>query len=616
MKRKNITYIVLICSMLFANGRLSAQEFLPEPDSSVNPCFSVEELQQLLHMPSSEVYDLLESKGYQMGYYSDKRESEFHDTVKQIELSYTRTIFNDTTDRRSAFWLYRSLDGLSNIISIERRPVKNCSLYGPLHQHDYVYDRQHSIFYGTATYRGSVEHYDVKYYEDSTVMRLTMRNISERDTFVSRQVSAKQALVSAGIARAKRRAADNDFTGALLVLDSLKGVYSPSNTAIETARGYIVKQKENYLYAQMITAANKNNDINQAIIYCDSLLRVDSQNDSLRYVRGLLVDRQRSKLPTYSQFAPVAFDSVKRRLEKVLNDEIYSFPSRSVQRMSLEFNIHTDNDNATRGNITLTSEASGRKVKMSIGERGNLLQAKVRVVTKSEFLHPIVRYGVNIETSEKIKGEVRWQSVERKVRDTCTLENVQLKPFVERVEERYFVTYDTVGLTFNDQGDEPVIKRRVRKPTRRIYTFEVVEKDCNGNRFTDVSLTDFKTSSAVAWVPSLIFPGVGTYNEGVHSSWALRTIPCYLFAAASVAGFMMADKYADVQPEDAVHFWENNKIDRAVGWGGAVFAGAIYINELSESIVYTFRNLNRSKQLRKDLRREAIQIQKENIRLK
>lgn len=597
-------------------GRLSAQVILPEEESSVDPCFSVEELQQLLHMASTEVYDLLDSKGYQMGFYSNKSESEYHDTVREIELSYTRTIFNDTTDRKSAVWLYRSLDGLSNMIAIERRPVRNCSLYGPLHQHDYVYDRERSIFYGTATYRGEVEHYDVKYYEDSTVMRLTMRNIGERDTFVSRQVAAKQALINAGIARAKRRASDNDFAGALVTLDSLKGIYPPLNNTIETARGYIVKQKENYLYAQMLNAVNKHNDVNQAILYCDSLLRVDGNNDSLRYVRSLLVNRQKSKLPAYSQFAPVNFDSVVGRLENILNTEIYSFPSKNVQRMSLDFNIHTDNDNASRGTITLTSEASGRKAKKAIGERLNLLQAKVRVVSRSELLHPIVCYGINVETSENIKGEIRWQTVQRRVKDSCTLENVQLKPYVNFIEERYFISYDTVGLTFNDNGDEPVIKRRVRKPTRRNYTFELVEKECNGNRFTDVELIDFKTSSAVSWVPSLIFPGVGTYNQGVHSSWGLRTIPFYMFAAASVAGFYMANRYANVDPDEAVHFWENNKIDRAVGWGGAVLAGSIYLNELGESITYMVRNFSRSKQLRKDLRREAIQIQKEDIKLR
>ncbi|MBR6291719.1 MAG: hypothetical protein IKR33_02850 [Bacteroidales bacterium] len=615
MNRKYILLLTLVCGMAM-NGPLAAQELLPEVDSTVNPCFTVEELESMIHMPSTGVYDLLDAKGYQMGFYSNKRESEWRDTVRYIELAYSRTIFNDTTDRKSALWLYRSQDGLSNIITLERRPVRGCSLYGPLHQHDYVYDREHSIFRGTATYKGEVEHYDVRYYEDSTVMRLTMRNIGERDTFVSRRIAAKQALIAAGIARANRSAGNNDFASALVTLDSLIDTYPPSNATIETARANVVRQKENYLYVQLINAVNKNNDIAGAIAYCDTLLRADSQNDSLRYIRGLLVDRQQSRIPRYSQFAPVVFDTIVSQLERIINTEIGTYPSYKMQRLNLDFTIHTTGENLSHGTLNLNTDITGRKAKKALAERGSLLQANVRLISKSDLLQPIVRYGINVETNEKLKGEIRWQTVKRRVKDTCNLENIQVKPYVDIIEERYFVSYDTVGVSFNDGGEEPVIKRRVRKPTRRIYNFEVVEKECNGNRFNDVTLTGFKTSSVLSWVPSLVIPGVGTHNQGLHSSWAARAIPFFLCAGISVAGFMMADKYAGTPADEAVHPWENRKVDLGVGIGGAVIAGTIYITELVEGIGNSIRNVNRSKQLRKDLRRDAITIQRENIRLR
>lgn len=614
--RKGILYAMMVCVMMLFGGNAVAQSDFPDPENANNPCFSVKEMEAMMHMTSGEVYDLLDAKGYTLGYFANKNEVVYRDTVQYIVLSYTCSIFNDTTDRQSAFWLYTSDDGLSNFIVFERQPVGACSLYGPLHKSLYVFDRERSMFHGTVSYRDTLEHYDVNYYEDSTLMRVKMFNIAERDSFVSRQVAAKQAVISAGLAFANRQAADNDFSGALMTLDSMKGIYPPSNATIENVRNRIIQQKDNYHYAIMAKAANKDNNLKVAIAYSDSLLLSDPDNDSLRYIRGILVDRQNGKLPKYSEFMPANFDSVLAQLESLINAEIDAYPSRKQTRLMLDFTVHTFTDNDTRGVVNIEGDQSGKKARQLYADRANKLQANLRVATRSPMLQPVTRYGLYIETSETLKAKVQWQSSEQKVKDTCTLENIRMRPYVNEIEERYFIKYDTILNGHGDSGKEPLVKRRPHKPTRRFYTFDVVEKECNGARFVDVSLTDFKTSSVLAWVPSLVIPGIGTSSLGVTSTWVSRAIPFFLFGGLSVAGFKLADKYQGTEPEDLTQPWKNAKIDKGVAWGCAAVAGTIYIYELAESISVCTKNLSKSKQLRNDLRRKAVNLQKENIRLR
>lgn len=616
MRQKYVCTMAMAFLMTLAGaGHLKAQGASSIAGESDNRgCIMVDELEQLLHMSYDDVYDLMEEKGYIVGLSS---QDIFRDTINYVVLTYQRFVFNDTANRQSSFWLYVSKDGLGNVVSLERRPVGPCSIVRSLINHAYSEDRERSMFYGSMPHNGRVDRIEVQYYEDyrdSTVMRITMRNLSERDTFVSREVARRQRIISDGIAAAKERAADNDFIGAAQMLDTLLGIYPPSDVTIETARGYILKQKENYLYANMLNAANKKGDMGQAIVYCDSLLRYESDNDSLQYVRGLMVERLKGKVASFAQFRPKIYDSLLHCTADIVNEEVNAFPSVQTQSMKLILNIHTTDENISRGSLTLTTPVKGRKAKKTLGERDMRLQTSMIRVSRSPLLQPVVCYGVNIETEERMEREIRWRTVERRVVDSCRSDNAVLAPFVEMVEDRYFVTHDTIYSA--GESLEPLVKNHVRKPTRRIYTFVSVEKDCGGERFTDVTLTGFKTSSVLAPVTSFFLPGYATYQQGVHSTWVGRTLSCYLLGGISYLAFQQSKKNADIDPTDATNPLQNHIVTQVAAYGCLTIASTIYITDLVQSISYATRNISRSKQLRKDLRKQAINIQTQDIRLR
>ena len=143
-----------------------------------------------------------------------------------------------------------------------------------------------------------------------------------------------------------------------------------------------------------------------------------------------------------------------------------------------------------------------------------------------------------------------------------------------------------------------------------------VEKDCGGERFTDVTLTGFKTSSVLAPVTSFFLPGYATYQQGVHSTWVGRTLSCYLLGGISYLAFQQSKKNADIDPTDATNPLQNHIVTQVAAYGCLTIASTIYITDLVQSISYATRNISRSKQLRKDLRKQAINIQTQDIRLR
>lgn len=616
--KKTILFVVLA---LFATTA-GAQDNSQGETEEVNPCFAVEDLERMLHLSFRDVYDILDAKGYQMGFFSDKANGEQNDTIDGVVLTYSRMAFNDIRDRKSAVWLYTSKDGLCNIVEWERYHPGNCSLFQPFHQHEYAYDRSTGIFHGSGIYNGQMEHYEVQYYEDSSVLHLTIKNIREIDTFVTKRREAREAGLLAQIDEARVMALTYRYLEALELLNSLEGNGARVDSAASAMRNYVVEQAEIYYFAKLNAVVNDNGDMATGVLCCDTLLMFTTAQDSVREIRSILQGQIDGEVNRYSVLCPNEYQQIVKRLEKLLNDELKQNALLEEQRLKMNFTFKTTFRNESSGSISVSLADRGeRPLGEPTGIRSRMLQQSINELAQSELIQPVRKYGVFLSTYDNLLADIRWRYYTREVLDECNATNQQLAAAVKYIDDHYFATYDTVRLSFSNSEDDIKVSGKVRKPTKRNYTFTITEKKMGDSYFTDISLTKFSTTGLLSWTPSLIIPGLGTKNQGLHSTVAARAVPFFLCAALAVTGFMWENTGGKQVPRPtfeeggATMPWHYKDVGYYLGYSTGSIAAAIYINELVEGIACSFRNLHRSKDLRKRLKKGPVVVQTEEIRL-
>lgn len=601
---------------------VGAQEDTVVQKAEVDPCFAVEDLEQMLHLSFRDVYDILDLKGYQMGFFSDKTNGEWYDTIDGVVLTYSRMAFNDIRDRRSAVWLYTSKDGLCNIVEWERNIPGNCSLFQPFHQRGYVYDRSSGIFHGSGIYNGEMEHYEVTYYEDTTVLHLTIKNIREIDTFVTKRREAREARLLSQVDEARVMALTYRYLPALEMLNNLKGNGARVDSAVASMYSYVVEQAEIYYFAKLNAVVNDNGDLGTGVLCCDTLLMFTTAQDSVREIRSILQGQLDGEVKQYSEYCPNEYRQIVKGIEKLINDELKQNAIPEEQRLKMNFTFQTTFRNESSGNISVVlADRSGRTQGETVGIRSRMLQQGINDLAKSDIIQPVRLHGVYLATRDHISADIRWHYYTLQVHDDCNASNKQLIPAVKFIDDRYFSTFDTVRTSFSQQDDDLKVHGRVRKPSKRDYTFSINEKKMGDTYYTDISLTKFETTGLLTWTPSLLIPGVGTKNLGVHSSVGARAIPFFLCAGLSALGFWWETTGSQgiarptFEEGGTSKPWEYKDVGYYLGYGTGAIAATIYINELVEGIVWSFRNLHRSKDLRKRLKKGPITVQTEEIRL-
>lgn len=564
---------------------------------------------------------MLDSKGYQMGFFFDKASGEYRDTIDAVVLTYSRMSFNDINDRKSALWLYTSQDGLSNIVEWERNQPGQCTLFPLFHQKGYVYDRSNGIFHGSGIFNGEMEHYEVKYYEDTTVLHLTMKNIREIDTFVAHRREAREATLLARVEDARLMTMTNQYLPALQMLDSLSGNGRRVDSAVNAMHSYVIDQAEIFYFAKLDMLVNNNSDLAMGIRCCDTLLLFTQWQDSVREIRNVLQHQLDGEIYRFSELHPQEYQEVVKRLEKLINDEVSKNVLNEEQRLKMNFTILTRKENESSGKITVGLTRGGyRPATESLGVVGGRLQRSLDELAHSDLIQPTRQHGVFVPTRDQLSADVRWHSYTIKVVDECDASNQQLSSAVKYVDDHWFSNFDTVRSSFT-QNAEVKVTGRVRKPTKRDYTFSVNEKRMGETFYTDIALTKFTTTGLLSWTPSILIPGLGTKKQGLYSTVSARAIPFFLCTALSITGFVWENnggkniERPTFAEGGASRPWHYKNMGYYLGYGAGAIAATIYINDLVEGISCSFRNLHRSKELRKRLKRGPIVVQTENIRL-
>lgn len=620
--KKLLYFTAMVALFTFAPSPCHAQKGKRVQKQTL-PCLTVEDMENMVHLSYDDIVDLLDTKGFIEGIGDD--EPSLFDTIDGVVMAYTLHTFNSKDSRYSGLQIYFSRNGLGNMIHMILKPVNNCSLYNEFTNREYsrIDDNlgsNESYLRGNKMWDTLLVRYELYYYEDEEEMRIRMRDERAVEEYVENEINRRKARVNSAIRLSATLAGEDRYVAAQQVLDSMMGVYAPLDSALMEQKRAVLHHYEYYFKMKLKEAVNVHMDANLGINYCDSLLSLNPDDDSIKSVRILLMAQSANNFQPYSRFDKETYDTVVSRLEHLINKDIMENKTEDLQRLTLNFTIHTGLTNESHGTVKLSSETYNRQLQSNFTARTNYLQSQVDLIASNPDILPVNRYGLNIVTDEKINADVKWRySRERATGKERASRGVVIPTiaFVDTINQRYFSRLDTV----TNRNGEAEVRTVLRKPTKTRYTFGVTNKTCNGIKYSDVSLLEFKTSSAVSWMPSLVIPGLGTYLQERRTSVANRAIPFFVFGAIAVAGFMWESnggkniERPDFGNVSTMRFWEYKNFGYIVGTGAAVIAGTIYLTDLIQAISTSVSNLKRSKRLREEVKRHPIELQMQNIQI-
>ena len=581
-----------------------------QSDEENTSCIGRRDLLQMVHAPVSDpnsttLMDLMDSKGYQLG--SDT--VFLHDTINGIILNYRCQIYYSYADGepRKAVYICESEEGLSNVIIYFTNLNKMCgaALTNEFYESGYMYDGRRNVYTGRDAFENHSGIYEAEYRKTGGQASLVMRYQDEIDDYVSREADLRRSHVYALIQIADSLAQKNLYSRAFFSIDTLIGYYRPMDGELGKKRTELENRQREYFYMHVVESVNTNRDFPAAVSWCDSLLGVDSENDSIKSIRQVLVDQTMDNYQRYSKLMPDVYDTVVSHLEELLNNEIEKNRTSRMQSLTYEFVFNTTQENLSHGNVTLDVERKFLQSRLRSFERASELQIQIDSLARWSIIKPIYRYGININTKERLAGQIEWQFGEVEVGGYLENENRGMKKYTDSIDWLYFRNADP------SSGG----KTRMKLPYSRDYTFGITRKHYKDSVYIDVSLMDFKTSTPLSWMPSLLIPGLGTEMQGYTSSVSARSIPFFLFGGLSVVGFVLKsqDYIRTDWSESGGEFWHYKNFDNILAYGGGIIAGSIYITDLVQSIKATVVNMSRSKKLREDLRKREISVRKDRI---
>lgn len=619
---------LLLLTFLFAVSQLSFAQTSKSKSSkkksktTVNPCFSLPELQSLMHKDPLEVSDIVSKKGYSISVGDVCFDTIVDDLTNSVYfLKYKKVPFLDNNNSNSGITVYFSEDSLDNIVLFTRCPAGKCTVDPmSLAEDGYDYNPETGVVRVLLDYKksGTPDTLEYSFSIDSNCFKLRLQNISDIGTYLNNQRNRIRVDVSRRLEYCKNLVDLGNYSAAIVLLESLKGRYRPLDDSIAASQNDAVARFDKYWFSELERAANVNDNVQLAIDICDTLLLYSDFKDSVANIRSVLAARLSGGAEKFSDVFPSEFDSILSDIELLVNDDIYSNVSTDMQRLSLAFTFHTYQKNESFGLVSLEHDnLLHPELQQQVEQRQRRLQYAVDSFAASPIIKPLQRSGVYVVTDEQVNADIRWHYYTMQVIDSCNVANMQLKPFVDWVEDRYFTKYDTSRASVSRKYNEVVVRKIVRKPTRNEYTFGITEKYLNDSLFLDVELCGFRTAGMVKWLPSLLVPGLGTYKMGARSNVCGRAIPFYLFGALSVAGFMLEKHNGPDAPSITSsgdhQLWECKNVGKIAGIASLSVSGIIYLTEIIDGLSYSSRNYRYSKQLRKQLKSAPILLQTQDI---
>lgn len=154
------------------------------------------------------------------------------------------------------------------------------------------------------------------------------------------------------------------------------------------------------------------------------------------------------------------------------------------------------------------------------------------------------------------------------------------------------------------------------------YHFLTKYKSCNKKNVQDISLTKYKTVGGEAFFYGL-FPGLGTLIATQGKEGAACMALSLVFYGGAIASYVLYKDYkkqydetsATLDEKDAKDLNTKKEVCKWAAIGGVSIGGSIHLGGMIKAMVRGIQNKKASKELRRALKNEPIEIQKENIHI-
>lgn len=583
-----------------------------KPEKTIKSCYILEDLCELTSMPVNKQGDI-RLNDFLRDYYNIVPAHERHawiDTVDGIEMSYTRHTYVKVSEDHGAqkwFYVYESHNGLPNIIDFKiSRTV--CG---------YNFEQEiTNLYFGTQilgdikVFSGSLngDSIEIRYVEiDDYYITYRLKCANPIKQFVSKKREEYKSIVNEAIEKAERYADHHFYHKAYQVLDSCKGIYTPMDATLASKRNQIRRTHCEHLRQELEYQVNREpRNLAQGISLCDTILSLDGGDSTIARIRDILIMSKNKQYQLYSDFSPEGYNKVVEMMEHMVNREIKRHRYSYWQTLTLDFTFNVDSLNNSFGTMKVeTDKRLFGGSKRELEARNESLKQQTDSLAAHPLIKPMYLSGINFDIYQQLTAKVRWISNEAICDETQF--PVGMDKYMSDISKDYFMVLNTRTNKYHES-----------KPTKYEYTFSVTQKWLDTAAVgSDILLTDFKTSNAFSWMPSLLVPGLGTEIQGVRESAWSRAFPFYLFGLISAAGFYIdGHDFSNSTSNFGKLLSESGYIGKIMAYGGLAIAGSIYVTDLVQAIKGTVNNLSRSKKLRKRLAEGPIEMTTTDIRLR
>lgn len=154
------------------------------------------------------------------------------------------------------------------------------------------------------------------------------------------------------------------------------------------------------------------------------------------------------------------------------------------------------------------------------------------------------------------------------------------------------------------------------------YHFNVKQKTCNGQQYSDIQLTKYKTVGGEAFIYGL-FPGLGTLIATQGKEGAACMTLSLLFYGGAIASYVLYKDYkkqydetpSTLEEKDAKSLNTKKEVCKWAAITGVSVGGTIHLSGMIKAMVRGIQNKKASKELRQALENGPLEIQEEDINI-
>lgn len=431
------------------------------------------------------------------------------------------------------------------------------------------------------------------------LIRLSRTQMEQQN--VARQI--KEQTILKNIADADSLALIEEFPAAIHLLEEVYDLLPEYINTVDAKLGAIKRQyKEKKIQAYMEDGERLYNagDYYGALEMYSNVLKEDINHKNAKeridnIDRKINILNQRGQITyEYRESNPQNYSDFCDALEKELN-QLADNTNDGTLKMTFSLIFDTMGINQSFYNILSFNT-------VAIDKNSPIFQERMSNLLGHNSLQPSSREGIYIRSAATLNVNMDWdsynQQVIKKRKKIVNKSPYALNPLIEEV------LHNDPKMYFGK------------------YYFNVKSKSCNDQAYHDISLTKYKTVGGEAFVYGL-FPGLGTLIATQGKEGATCMALSLVFYGGAIASYVLYKDYKKQYDETSSTLDEKNAKDlntkkEVCKWaaiGGVSIGGSIHLGGMIKAMVRGIQNKKASKELRKALQNEPIEIKKENIHI-